>query len=304
MRTPYVAVLAAFLLAACGSESSGGDPKTGKAPAARPTEVPAAEGEVTTRYPVMVIDDGSGAELCLGGVATSLPPQCGGPPLPHWDWAALDGGFEEQSGTRWGEFVVIGAFDGSRSTPSEVVPAARRRPLPDPAEEDSFRRRHAPSPKAAGSSMPSDDDRDRDGPRVQRCEEPVRPTGDPGSTRSINPVADEEPSGIEWEIAMSDPSNTIVNVAVTDDLAGAEAAIRDVWGGPLCVSEAIHTDRELRRARGGVLRATRLLRRRCLGTTTSSAYVLHDDGSIQAWVDQEYGEGVVAVSSALVPIDD
>jgi hypothetical protein len=31
--------------------------------------------------------------------------------------------------------------------------------------------------------------------------------------------------------------------------------------------------------------------------------VVHDDGSIQAWVDQEYGEGLVRVSSALVPAD-
>ncbi len=33
------------------------------------------------------------------------------------------------------------------------------------------------------------------------------------------------------------------------------------------------------------------------------ASVLFDDGSIQAWADQEYGAGVVVVSGALVPVD-
>jgi hypothetical protein len=28
--------------------------------------------------------------------------------------------------------------------------------------------------------------------------------------------------------------------------------------------------------------------------------VVHDDGSLQAWCDEEYGEGVVLVTSALV----
>lgn len=31
--------------------------------------------------------------------------------------------------------------------------------------------------------------------------------------------------------------------------------------------------------------------------------VVHDDGSIQAWADEEYGEGVVVVTSALEPVE-
>ena len=65
------------------------------APAERPTKVPAAPGEVTLGYAATVIDAGSGAELCLGGVDESLPPQCDGPPLVGWDWADHDGDFEE-----------------------------------------------------------------------------------------------------------------------------------------------------------------------------------------------------------------
>ena len=35
-----------------------------------------------------------GPELCLGGVLESLPPQCGGPDVIGWDWAAVE---DEQS---------------------------------------------------------------------------------------------------------------------------------------------------------------------------------------------------------------
>jgi len=31
--------------------------------------------------------------------------------------------------------------------------------------------------------------------------------------------------------------------------------------------------------------------------------VVHDDGSIQAWADEEYGVGVVEVTSALTPVE-
>jgi hypothetical protein len=34
-----------------------------------------------------VLQEGDGPpELCLGGVAESFPPQCGGPEIAGWDW--------------------------------------------------------------------------------------------------------------------------------------------------------------------------------------------------------------------------
>ena len=38
------------------------------------------------------------------------------------------------------------------------------------------------------------------------------------------------------------------------------------------------------------------------GHAPMSLEVIYDDGLIQAWVDQEYGEGVVEVTSALHPV--
>jgi hypothetical protein len=52
-----------------------------------------------------------GPELCLGGVLTSLPPQCGGMPITNWDWDAVD---DEESlhGTTWVDAYVRGTSDG------------------------------------------------------------------------------------------------------------------------------------------------------------------------------------------------
>ncbi|MFI2362796.1 hypothetical protein [Promicromonospora sp. NPDC019610] len=50
-------------------------------------------------------------ELCLGGVAESYPPQCGGPEIVGWDWDAVDAE-ESAQGTTWGTYTVEGTWDG------------------------------------------------------------------------------------------------------------------------------------------------------------------------------------------------
>jgi hypothetical protein len=94
-------------------------------PAAGPSVVPVMPIAVplTTQHPVTVLDDGDGAELCLGVVLTSLPPQCGGLKLLGWDWQQHDGEYTEQSGVRWGEFIVSGGYDAEADafTPTHVV---------------------------------------------------------------------------------------------------------------------------------------------------------------------------------------
>ena len=51
-----------------------------------------------------LIDSGGGPTLCVGAVATSLPPQCGGPIVDGLD---LSGWSEEAQGVRWGERTVV-----------------------------------------------------------------------------------------------------------------------------------------------------------------------------------------------------
>ncbi|MBA3956217.1 MAG: hypothetical protein H0X58_06090, partial [Acidimicrobiia bacterium] len=53
--------------------------------------------------------------------------------------------------------------------------------------------------------------------------------------QSINPASGQ---GNPEEDAVNDPTKLILNVRFTQDLEGVEAALREVWGGALCVSPA------------------------------------------------------------------
>lgn len=210
MKT-LLAACALLTLTACGSD--GGTTVTDPAgsddnepmPALVPSSVPAAEGPVRTRNLATVMDTGS-PELCLGPVAESYPPQCGGPPLVGWSWKDHDGVFEREGDVRWGQFAVTGTFDGTTFTVDSAIPAA----LYD----------------TAATAPPKTPD-----PEVELSED------------ELADIAEE----------------------VGGTLPGAQGAYP--------------TD-------GHVF-----------------VDVTHDDGSLQAWADEEYGENVVLVSSALVPVD-
>ena len=198
MRTA-LALAVLLLVAACGSDrgTTATDPGSG-----RPTDVPAAAGQVVTRDVVTVMDTGS-PELCLGPVAESWPPQCGGPPIQGWDWADHDGAFERQQDVRWGQFVVTGTWDGTTFGYASALPAAAH----DPAH-------------GAGPALPA--------PSIEHTQE------------ELEAIAEE----------------------VGRDLPGAQGAYAQ--DGHVLVD------------------------------------VTYDDGSLQAWADEEYGEAVVVVSSMLV----
>jgi len=91
-------------------------PSAADAPAVRVYEVEGVEVVTPTRldelperatqveFVVTVIDSGDGPELCVGGVATSLPPQCSGPVAVGLD---MEGWSEEMNGVRWGDRSVV-----------------------------------------------------------------------------------------------------------------------------------------------------------------------------------------------------
>ena len=86
------------------------------------------------------MDTGS-PELCLGPIAESYPPQCGGPALVGWDWADHKDTFEQQGDVRWGTYLVTGTWDGTVDDRDRGDP---RRPLrPGDAEPST------PTPPAA-----------------------------------------------------------------------------------------------------------------------------------------------------------
>ena len=82
--------------------------------ASRGSQWPAPpEGEVIAQG--TVLDAGGEVELCLGPVAESYPPQCGGIPVANWTWDGVDGA-ETSGGTTWGAYAVQGTYDGEEFT--------------------------------------------------------------------------------------------------------------------------------------------------------------------------------------------
>jgi hypothetical protein len=94
-------------LAACGDE-----------PAGIPADTTAEPGDRYTTTATVIEAPGHGPQLCTS-VMESNPPQCGGGiEVVGWDWTGLDGS-ETAEDTTWGEYVVIGTYDGERFTITE-----------------------------------------------------------------------------------------------------------------------------------------------------------------------------------------
>jgi len=273
------AVLTVLGATACSTEAEmrAVDPASGSGAAADASsgEVPqpVPDGEVRTSGLVMVIDEGDGPELCLGAVAESYPPQCGGPALADFDWG--DAGSEEASGVRWGSYALTGTFDGTTFTVTDAIPAALYDTMAAPEEE----------PLAAACDSPTTTDTAKATPE------------DMDATLAAASALPTYASA--W---LTD--NTI-NVAVTEDAEGAEAELRKTWGGMLCVTTVERTDADLNEVNQELQAALgeQLLTSGSTSPDSLDAHVAYDDGSIQDWADTTYGDGLVRVSSALVPAE-
>ncbi|GLI26270.1 hypothetical protein ARHIZOSPH14_05120 [Agromyces rhizosphaerae] len=118
-----VALLLAASLTACASAGSG--PGADAGGDGIPAPVPA--GDVVGQGTVLQQGDAD-AEFCIGAVAESYPPQCGGMPMPEWTFP--EGTYEEASGVTWGSYAIIGRWDGEAfAVTGEVVPLALYSPL-------------------------------------------------------------------------------------------------------------------------------------------------------------------------------
>lgn len=294
-RIPLVAAVlltGALALGGCATPRAGTAPTADQAPL------------LTAR--AMVLDDGDGPELCVGGVATSLPPQCGGPRLIGWEWAAVDGAYEEQAGVRWGDFRVIGTYDAA----ADEFTLVRLGDLSDQdgtsaAAETDF---STPCPEPAGGWRVVDEaattveSMDAAFSLAATFDDYAASWMDqsPNPAATVKEGADPETR----EMAMNDPMLSIVNVRVTGDVSAAETALREVWGGMLCVSPATHSAGELDRVLAELTRTVPGI----LGGGVAGrgdvidVGVVYDDGSIQRELDAKYGAGLVRVSSALVPV--
>jgi len=117
-RRRFLAVPAAFAVACLALSGCA----SAAAPASSADEAPRL-GEVSPGLPDgevvgqgMVLGDGEdGAELCLGAVAESAPPQCAGIPLVGWSWDGIEG-YETSGDVKWGGYAVQGTYDGTSFT--------------------------------------------------------------------------------------------------------------------------------------------------------------------------------------------
>lgn len=257
--------------------------------------MPSADGLVTTRFPVLVLGIGDQApELCLGGVAESYPPQCGGVPVIGWSWADQpQSSYEEAGKVRWGEFAVTGRFDGARLALTRAVPSAQG-DAPDQVREPEA----VPCPEPDGGWRVLDPATTTDEAMHAALDAARYLPGyaDARINQTRNPAY-----GTEDYEAMNDPEFITVVVRVTEDVTGAERTLRARWGGALCVALATYTASELHELKGKVNELPGILSVSDEDQVVD-AYVTYDDGSLQEWADSRFGPGVVMVSAALVPV--
>ncbi|WP_336275920.1 non-homologous end-joining DNA ligase LigD [Nocardioides sp. B-3] len=166
--------------------------------------------------------------MCFTDSSFGGPPHCDDADLPGWDWSQHEGAYTESEGVRSGTFVLTGSFDGDSFTATDVQPPVRT--------EHTFDFT-IPCPEPAGGWQVLD---------------PSRTTNE--TALEVGNVADGLPgfamrvvSRTDGSPAPGSPEETVVTVHVTEDPAGAERKLREVWGGMLCVAEVAHSQAELTR---------------------------------------------------------
>jgi hypothetical protein len=305
---PALAALLVVALAACGEGSAteagigpGADrtdattadatPTTAGPTATSAADEPAGSGAGGDRYVFVgtVLEDGGaapsgahGPELCVGAIMDSFPPQCGGVALAEWSWDGVPG-VRSQSGTTWADMLrVVGTYDGETFTPTEAPTAA------DPAD-------------AAGAYVPD---------LSPACEQPT--LGDPAlmarehfdaGTAAANARPD---LAAVWVDDQGPATDWLLNVEVTGDAAGAEAAVRQSWGGRLCTvavperptsAELAAVQEQLPDALGVTVWAS--APDTLAGNVRAQVTVLTDE--LQARADEAFGPGMVVLEGTLRP---
>lgn len=285
-----------FSLALAAAMTGCGQPSEQTAPAPKASDSPdAAKSSQTALYEGtgLVLDAPErDPEFCLGGVNESLPPQCGGIPMLGWDWSEVDGE-DSAAGTTWGQFNVVGAYDGETFTVHEVGPPKQ----PESGDSDPI---GTPCPEPARGWVAADPARASQEDVVDAQREA---TGEPDFAGLWVDYYGESPGGPTEE----DPGDIILNVAFTGDLERHERELRELWGGPLCVTQHNHTLRELQK-----IQNTFPADEFELETLWSSLDVVGGmveigvvvvDEETRHRIDERYGEGVVQLEPALKPID-
>ncbi|MGP3954640.1 hypothetical protein ACTWPT_01485 [Nonomuraea sp. 3N208] len=273
-RTAALGLAAALTITSCGTES-----------AASPAPPPRYEASLT-----VLEGGGHGPQLCMA-VADSLPPQCGGPDVVGWDWSKVK--HESLRDVKWGEYRVVGTWDGGKLTLTEP-PGEPVRGQEDPEGQDRFA---SPCPEPAGGWRPVEPAKTTERTMKEAIER----------ARTVKEFAGAwidrlgtEPDPEQEETL--DARKYVVNLRFTGDLQGREGWIREVWGGALCVTGARHSEAELQRIQREAETAVGD------GLVSASTDEITNQVKVATWVagddlrrklDQKYGAGVVVLDSVL-----
>lgn len=234
-----------------------------------------------------------GPQLCFGGVMESLPPQCSGPDIVGWDWSKVDGE-ESANGTTWGDYRVVGTWDGERLTLTEPPSPVKAAQGPDGIELAT------PCPEPEGGWRVVDE----------------RKATQEAQSAALSYASAQPEAGGAWidqgrnervSEGISDPAKTVVNARFTSNLERHEREMRKLWGGALCVIKAERPQAELERVQDEIVKDAEEIR--LLSASVSVArgvvriYVVIADPALQARFDERYGEGVVELRGALQPVE-
>lgn len=284
LRLALVAVLA---LTACGDEDAD-VASDDDAPTTTGGGVP--DDTVYETTATVLESPDHGPQLCLGGVAESYPPQCGGPDIVGWDWSTVQA--ESASGTTWGTYSLTGTWDGETFTVTGPVGE------PEPYDDGGATDFSTPCEEPEGGWTVVDE-ATADDAGLAAAQEYAQGQPDFGGLwvdQSINPAS--------GELGMNDPTKLILNVKFTGDLERHEAELRDRFGGPLCVVETDRTEAELRRLQDDLYEE--------LGAHFASVDIVRGvvefgvvvaDPTLQAELDDAHGAGVVELIGSLRPVD-
>ena len=302
MRKLVLAIPACLLVlvfSACGTRERG-TAEVSPPTASIPTHAPVYEADMTvleqrgqTPFPK------HGPMLCLGAMAMSYPPQCGDVPIANWDWGVVEGE-ETASGASWGQYHVVGTYDGETFTVTDVGPHGD-----DPSQFGSEVDFSSPCPEPAGGWVLPD---------------PKRATQQEASGASA--YVESQPDIVNSWVTHFDPSNAcdteldefdpvIFNAVFTGDVERHEAEIRKRWPGPLCVVEGEGpTKRELSRIRTEAeAYVTDGLRLQMLGSSADGVepvieieVVADPEGAGQAALDARW-PGLVRLFPVLRPVE-
>lgn len=221
-----------------------------------------------------------GPELCLGGVAESYPPQCGGIPITNWRWDDVDTA-ESANGTTWASVHVRGTYDGERFTLT-AEPGPMRPPPDEPY-------RFGPA-----CDRPEVVDERADGSTWGLA-------GDESDVPGLVAIWVSDPQGGGYEGPFL--ANVIVRPGSADE---ARAHIRRSWKGALCIVE--RDQRTAKELDADHARLDEVLTQQILTSSPDYmrgkivAHITVVDDQARREVDDAFGPGVVELTGALKPI--